>query len=245
MQTNNDSNDPRNSIWVLRVSIMAGNPVSGFLHVHYSGLLFPDFPTIATPNWKHWKIPFVWQQVSKLSAMTLLWPDWWLDDPRSALVMEVEQRAKIIPSPVAIKLTNTTKTLQKPEIFSKMALEIVHATAGPCSQYQPPQIGWLELERIGAIGMLEMSSMTWSIPDPYLPVSFQPSPQSLDTNLGEATAHGPMELDCMFWLKRDVYYIYFKVCNMYTWLCKDTQSMFRWWVCQCVLRGNLETVGCL
>lgn len=53
--------------------------------------------------------------------------------------MEVEQRAKIIPSPVAMaKLTNTTKTLQKPEIFSKMALEIVHATAGPCSQYQPP-----------------------------------------------------------------------------------------------------------
>ena len=45
MQTNND---PKKTIWVLLVSIMAVNPVLGFLHVH-SGLLFSDFPSIATP----------------------------------------------------------------------------------------------------------------------------------------------------------------------------------------------------
>lgn len=197
---------------------MAGNPVLGFLQVHYSGVLFPEFPSIAAPNWEHWKIPFVWQQVSKLFAMTLLWPDWWLDDPRSALVMEVEQRAKIIPSPVAMaKLTNTTKTLQKPEIFSKMALEIVHATAGPCSQYHPPPPkldgwNWRELAQLECSKYQAWPNL-WSIPNPYLPVSFQPSPQSLDTNLGEAATHGTWlyvlaQKGCILYLFQRVQHVY-------------------------------------
>lgn len=103
--------------------------------------------------------------------------------------MEVEQPAKIITSPVAMaKLINTTKTLQKPEIFSKMALQIAHATAGPCSQYQPPQIGWLELERIGAIGMLEISSMTTSMT--------QSIPTSLLPTFSTKPGHQPGRSDC-------------------------------------------------
>lgn len=79
----------------------------------------------------------------------------------------------------------------------------------------PPKLdgwNWRELAQLECSKYQAWPNL-WSIPNPYLPVSFQPSPQSLDTNLGEAATHGTWlyvlaQKGCILYLFQRVQHVY-------------------------------------